>query len=189
MKQKEMSQQRKEQMAASLKRLMTKKNLQKITIQDIADDCNMNRYTFYYHFQDIYDLVSWTFCEDFKKLFSDRSRCSSLDEWFRCLLEYIKENEAVCKCALNSMGYVTFRNQCVNDLSDLMRSALKEVFGEQEISEQYLNFLTVFYLEAVVGVLTQWVMSEKPLPDDTLVAYMKMTLEGSLRAALEKTSR
>ena len=64
MKRNELSLHRKEQMAASLKKLMTRKNLGRITIQELADDCGINRYTFYYHFQDIYDLLSWTFRQD-----------------------------------------------------------------------------------------------------------------------------
>lgn len=73
MKRNELSLHRKEQMAASLKKLMTRKNLGRITIQELADDCGINRYTFYYHFQDIYDLLAWTFRQDFEKLFADRS--------------------------------------------------------------------------------------------------------------------
>mgnify|MGYP000490884977 CR=1 FL=1 len=38
---------------ASLKKLLLEKPLDKITISDIADECGMNRMTFYYHFQDI----------------------------------------------------------------------------------------------------------------------------------------
>ncbi len=34
--------------SASLKRLLLTKSLNKITIQDIADDCGINRQTFYY---------------------------------------------------------------------------------------------------------------------------------------------
>ena len=41
----------------SLKNLLLKKPLTKITISDITADCGMNRMTFYYHFKDIYDLV------------------------------------------------------------------------------------------------------------------------------------
>ena len=39
----------------SLKNLLLQKPLHKITISDIADDCGINRMTFYYHFKDIYE--------------------------------------------------------------------------------------------------------------------------------------
>ena len=44
----------------SLKRLLLKKPLDKITITDITTDCGISRMAFYYHFKDIYDLVEWS---------------------------------------------------------------------------------------------------------------------------------
>ena len=41
----------------SLKNMLLKKPLDKITIRDLTDDCGISRMAFYYHFQDIYDLV------------------------------------------------------------------------------------------------------------------------------------
>ena len=49
---------------ASLKKLLLRKPLNKITINDITEDCGVNRMTFYYHFKDIYDLVDWILVED-----------------------------------------------------------------------------------------------------------------------------
>ena len=57
--------------SASLKKLLCEKKLNKITVQDIADDCGINRQTFYYHFQDIYDLVEWTCIEDTEKVLKE----------------------------------------------------------------------------------------------------------------------
>ena len=52
-----MSQVTKRALEQSLKNLLLKKPLTKITINDIAEDCGINRMTFYYHFKDIYDPV------------------------------------------------------------------------------------------------------------------------------------
>ena len=127
MKRNELSLHRKEQMAASLKKLMTRKNLGRITIQELADDCGINRYTFYYHFQDIYDLLSWTFRQDFEKLFADRSQYPTLEAWIQNLIRYLKENAAVCKSALSSMGGDSFRRICVEDISGMMHDRLREL--------------------------------------------------------------
>lgn len=54
----------KQALEASLKRLLLQKPLTKITIADITEDCGVSRMTFYYHFQDIYDLVEWACFED-----------------------------------------------------------------------------------------------------------------------------
>lgn len=55
-----MSQFTKRALEDSLKHLLLQKPLNKITINDIAEDCGINRMTFYYHFKDIYDLVEWS---------------------------------------------------------------------------------------------------------------------------------
>ncbi len=49
----------KKAIAVSLKDLMKKKSLAKITVSDIVKNCNLNRQTFYYHFKDKYDLLHW----------------------------------------------------------------------------------------------------------------------------------
>ena len=69
-----MSQVTKRALEASLKNLLLKKPLNKITINDITEDCGMNRMTFYYHFQDIYDLVEWACMEDAKRALENKKR-------------------------------------------------------------------------------------------------------------------
>ena len=50
----------KRMLSLSLKKLLEKNTLDNITIQDITDDAEVSRKTFYYHFQDIYALLEWT---------------------------------------------------------------------------------------------------------------------------------
>ena len=57
-----MSDTTKRALETSLKNLLLKKPVYKITINDITEDCGVNRATFYYHFKDIYDLIEWS-CE------------------------------------------------------------------------------------------------------------------------------
>lgn len=54
----------KQAISASLKALMVQKPLDKITVSEIMDHCGMVRQHFYYHFEDIYDLVRWMFQEE-----------------------------------------------------------------------------------------------------------------------------
>ena len=67
-----MSQVTKRALEQSLKNLLLKKPLTKITINDIAEDCGINRMTFYYHFKDIYDLVEWSCLEDARRALEEK---------------------------------------------------------------------------------------------------------------------
>ena len=51
----------KKAIAYGLKELTKKKSFDKITIRDITETCGLNRQTFYYHFQDKYELADWIY--------------------------------------------------------------------------------------------------------------------------------
>ena len=61
----------------SLKRLLLKKPLDKITITDLTTDCGISRMAFYYHFKDIYDLVEWSCVEDGTKALQGKKTSES----------------------------------------------------------------------------------------------------------------
>lgn len=79
-----MSQITKRAISASLKHLLLQKPLGKITINDIAEDCGINRMTFYYHFKDIYDLIEWTCVEDASRALEGKK---TYDTWQQGLLQ------------------------------------------------------------------------------------------------------
>ena len=55
------SEQTKHALAVALKEAMAQKPLDKITIAELTSACNLRRQSFYYHFEDIYDLLRWLF--------------------------------------------------------------------------------------------------------------------------------
>ena len=79
--------------SASLKKLLCEKGLNKITVQDIADDCGINRQTFYYHFQDIYDLVEWTCIEDTEKVLKENRTYDTWQEGFLAVFALAKKDK------------------------------------------------------------------------------------------------
>ena len=85
----------------SLKNLLLKKPLNKITINDIAEDCGINRMTFYYHFKDIYDLVEWSCLEDAQKALKEKK---TYDTW----------QEGAAADLLGGKGEQTLHYECVS---------------------------------------------------------------------------
>ena len=56
------------ELANAFKELSKKKPMNKITVNDLIKYCQLNRNTFYYHFEDIHDLINWMFNEEVKKI-------------------------------------------------------------------------------------------------------------------------
>ena len=52
-------------LAQALKELMMTQPLDKISVSNICEQCGLNRKSFYYHFRDKYELVSWIYYTEF----------------------------------------------------------------------------------------------------------------------------
>ena len=70
----------KQALKTSLEKLLAKKPLDKITINDLTSDCGISRMTFYYHFKDIYDLVEWVCLEESRKALQGKKTYESWQE-------------------------------------------------------------------------------------------------------------
>ena len=81
----------KKALAASLKKLMESRPLSKITVRDIIEDCGVNRKTFYYHFQDIYDLVKWMFEEEAIEVVKQYDLIIDYQDAIRFTLDYVEK--------------------------------------------------------------------------------------------------
>ena len=49
----------KQTIAQAAKTLLMEKNVKKLTVKDIVEECQITRQAFYYHFEDIPDLFRW----------------------------------------------------------------------------------------------------------------------------------
>ena len=82
----------KKAIAEGLKELCHHKDFNKISVRDITEQCGLNRQTFYYHFQDKYELLDWIYYQEgFVYLASD----VTFDNWhehMEKLLEMMKKN-------------------------------------------------------------------------------------------------
>ena len=94
----------KKALAASLKKFMKQKPLSKITVSQLISDCNVNRKTFYYHFEDIYDLLKWTLEEEAIEVVKQYDLLVDYPEVITFVMDYVEENQHILNCAYDSLG-------------------------------------------------------------------------------------
>lgn len=188
MRQAEISQLTKERLALSLKKHMAKKPLDKITVKELTEDCNLNRQTFYYHFQDIYELATWMFREEVHELLEAKDKGISWQEGLLMLLEYVDHNRAFCNRALESFGRVNLKDIFYDDAACIMQLYIKEASGNLSISSTYLSFLCDFYIEAILGQIINWLKGDLVLSTKQFMQYLEITLHNGLELTLTTAS-
>ena len=87
------SNQTKHLLAESLQELMVTTPLEKISVNDIVDHAGVGRNTFYYHFEDKYDLVNWYFQSGITQFLVERGAYTSWDSLLAAIRDYFLENK------------------------------------------------------------------------------------------------
>lgn len=176
----------KKALAESLKKLMGKRALGKITVREIVEDCGVNRKTFYYHFQDINDLVKWMFEEEAIEIVKQYDVLNDFDEVMCFIMDYIESNNHICNCALDALGRDELKRFFQTDFYAIVRKAIEELSKGMRIPEDYKEFLVNFYTEALASLLLDWIRSKADISREKALQYMSITLFGNIMPILEK---
>ena len=172
-------------LARSLKKLLQKKFLDDITVKEIVEDCEVNRQTFYYHFQDIYDLLRWFLeHETTEALKNAGSWRASLLAAFR----YLQENQV--------MVYHVFRSSARDHLDchffNLARALIEAPLGAcaafPSLAEKDRAFLLDFYMYALAGTFMGWLSEDMKDDPEELVDQVVRLMDGEFDRIAEHFS-
>ena len=174
----------KKALEASLKKLMLKKPLDKITIRDITDDCGISRMTFYYHFQDIYDLVEWCCIEDATAALQGKKTCDTWNEGLVQIFEAVLENKAFILNAYRCISREQMENFLFRMTYGLIRGVVDEKSAGTALPEEDKAFIAEFYKYSFVGVMLDWI--RRGMKDDhrALARSVGLTMQGSIDNAI-----
>ena len=95
-------------LADALKSLMAKKPFEKISVGDIVEHCQLTRQTFYYHFQDKYDLMNWVYYTETVRFMSGYDTLEHWTEGLVRLCRYMQESRTFYINALGTTGPNSF---------------------------------------------------------------------------------
>lgn len=166
----------------SLKYFMKQKPLDKITIMEIMQHCGMIRQHFYYHFEDIYDLVRWMFEEEALSLLSQHQGAMIWQEGLAQLFHYLQENRDICLCVLRSNGKEYVKHFLQNDIYNLIRNTIKSLsdrIGYRDADG--IELTTMFYVGSLTNLVEHWLLGDLHQTPEELIQFVDTLLEDHVR--------
>ena len=181
-----MSQVTKRALEQSLKNLLLKKPLNKITVADIADDCGINRMTFYYHFKDIYDLVEWSCLEDAKRALDEKKTYDTWQQGLLQIFEAVQEN----KPFIMNVYRCVHAEQVEKYLQPLVDGLLIGVLDEESrgmtIRDEDKQFIAQVYSYIFIGLMLDWIKDNMREDPRQIVEWLARLIKGSMAAAVAR---
>ena len=167
--------------AEILKDMMSKMPLDSITVSALAKKCGTGRNTFYYHFHDIYDLLTQLFLDE---KIDNIQNANTLDKLLEIIFAYYQKNDKFVEATIASAGKDLFSefmfNNCYRALLRMIegKNAAKQVPAvfKKSISRFYASSISqtiVFYFsnhksKTLMGLKTSFLFLDRDFLDRAL---------------------
>ena len=179
----------KRKMAQALKKLMAEKPLKRITIQDIVERSHMTRQSFYYHFQDIYEVLELICRYDLVDQITYREE-ESFSHWMERLMEIVETNKWFYRKMLQDMDWERVAGYLKPAVEAQIRRLVSGMLTEQETRslsggrELLIDFLTV----SVIQYIFRYISSRKVQKEQNAASLRELLQICSLLCAKCRSS-
>lgn len=184
-----MSQTTKRALETSLKKLLLKKPINKITISDITDDCGVNRMTFYYHFTDIYDLARWACMEDAEQAIASNKTYDTWQQGFLNIFNAVLENKPFIVNVYRALDRVQVENYLNTQTQKLLMGVIEEKAQGMVIAEKDMLFIADFFKYAFNGIMLNWIADDMKEDPKYIVDRVSVLISGDITRALNSFRR
>ena len=159
--------------------LLEKKDISKISIKEICEDADINRATFYAHYNDQYDFMNQIQNELLKNIEKHLSTYIQNDlpvipiDMVEQIFEYIKENAQICKLLLSERGDLNFQKRV---FMLVYEKIINDITKSGTISKEDAEYIYAFTLTGCIGVIQKWLNNDMKKPPRFMAeAIIKLT--------------
>ena len=149
-------------LANALKELMEKMPFEKISVTLICDRCGLNRKSFYYHFEDKYDLLNWIYDTEIFSLMEDLTtelRRNRRLEIFSAIYSHFRKDKRFYQKVLCIEG----RNSFSELLWSCTRSVVEISVSQQGVPDADDPFILDMITDIAVSMVERSILDEQDL--------------------------
>ena len=168
----------------SMLKLLQEKSIDKITVKDICELCEINRNTFYYYYSDIYQVLEELLRTETEKSLKEKQENHSFYE--DCLKKYhlILEYKKAVYHLYNSKN----RDLILKYLYDITENymekyVLKEVEGKK-LSAEDIQFIVDFYSNSMIGSILRWMQRGMMEKQEKLIYRLSVSYQATIKALI-----
>ncbi len=153
--------------AKTLIDMAKQKGIDKITVKALIDECNISRQTFYYHFQDLMEVIEWSMEQALGKMLQESLKAPRAKDALNVLISSTLENQTLIRKLMDSQR----RKEIERLFVSMTRTYLEELVRGRN-QNRTLNYSDMevaldFWAFGLCGILFQCCESNK-IPAENL---------------------
>ena len=171
--------------AETFAKMVNEKNVDKITVKALINECHISRQTFYYHFQDIMDVLEWSARQAIQSLVERSIETDDTRSALRIFISFVVDNYNKLNKLMESQRRAQIEKLMIEAvvayLKDLMRYKLPD------ISANYADMDVIIRFNAcgLIGILMNY-CGKPQLDQEELALRLEKVICGELSCLVQK---
>ena len=170
-------------------KLLNKKSLHNITVTEIAKQCKIERKTFYYHYENLPQLVKEIFDEELEDVIEEFNETLSWEESFISATKFILENKKVVKHMYESDYKVELEKYIFSISGEIMRKYVRRVAKDTKAQEIDIKLIAYFYQCALSSSLVEWVATDMKTDPKIVTRRLGKLMDGNILESLKRSEK
>lgn len=168
----------------SLLKLLQEKSIDKITVKDICELCEINRNTFYYYYSDIYQVLEELLKFETEKSLKEDQKYESFYKDFLKRYHLIIEYKKAVYNLYNSKNRDLILKYFQDITEDFVEKYVyKEVKGKKLLPED-IKFIIDFYSSSMIGNIFRWMRKGMQEKQEQLIYKLSVTYQVTIKALI-----
>jgi len=175
----------KQALLAAFGQLLEKKPFNKITVGDITELCGVNRMTFYYHFQDIYELMIWGL--ETHVLNVDKS-CTTYEHWqegYLKIYRFALENQIYITKIFQTVKQEHLEHHLLRIVTDMVNTVIEDRLQGRSMDREDREFTARVCADILVSTMVDWVSRGMKEAPERIVKRLGCLMSGMIDKATQ----
>ncbi len=161
--------------------------LSDITVKEIAENCEINRNTFYYYYEDIYDLLGEIFQNELDQVIQEYNETLSWEESFILATKFALDNKKAIYHVYNSMRQEEVINYVYAAAGNVMTRYVKRASEKIPASQTDILIIAGFYQCALTEMVIRWIQQGMKEDPKKVITRIGQLFDGNIELSLKRS--
>lgn len=168
-------------------KLLNKKSLHNVTVTELAKQCKIERKTFYYHYENLTELIKEVFDEELDQVIEEYNETLSWEEGFILVAKFILDNKKVIKHMYESDYKIELEKYVFSISGEIMNKYVSRQAEMTRAQEMDVKLIAYFYQCALSSALIQWVATDMKTDPKVVTRRMGELMDGNILLSLKRS--
>ena len=167
--------------------LLNKKPLHNVTVTELAKECKIERKTFYYHYENLPQLIKEIFDEELDQVIEEYNETLSWEEGFILGAKFILDNKKAIKHMYESDYKIDLEKYVFSISGEIMNKYVSRQAEKTKAQDIDIKLIAYFYQCALSSALIQWVATDMKTDPKLVARRIGDLMDGNILLSLKRS--